>query len=438
MAFILDNCSQQILTTQGGRIMLQKQDYFQNACKYMLIILCSLSFTSIGLAQSWTSKAPMPTARSWLSTSVVNNNIYAIGGATAIGSNLDAVEAFDPLTNTWTTKTPMPTPRGCAAACAVDGIIYVFGGGWYTVDSTVEAYDPSNDTWTTKSPMPTARSGLSVCVVDSIIYAISGFTDMNNPLSTNTVEAYDPKTDTWTMKAPIPTVRAYFSASVVNGIIYTFGGFNGIGTPSLGNVEAYDPVSNIWTIKNDMPIPKAGMASYAFGGNIYCFGGVGYGGGPCYSTISKYYPASDTWEEFSDMPYAAFSISSSSLNGKLYFIGGLNDARTPLDIVYECDPPIVLPVELNVKSLDKFALEQNYPNPFNPSTTIKFSVPKLSFVTIKIYDVLGSEVAALVNEEIPAGTYELNWNAANLPSGVYFYQLKADSYVETKKMILLK
>ena len=64
---------------------------------------------------------------------------------------------------------------------------------------------------------------------------------------------------------------------------------------------------------------------------------MAYGGGPCYSTISKYYPASDTWEEFSDMPYAAFSISSSSLNGKLYFIGGLNDARTPLDIVYECD-----------------------------------------------------------------------------------------------------
>lgn len=88
--------------------------------------------------------------------------------------------------------------------------------------------------------------------------------------------------------------------------------------------------------------------------------------------------------------------------------------------------------------VDEFYLYQNYPNPFNPSTTIKYSVPKLSFITIKIYDVLGSEVAVLVNEEKPVGTYELNWNAVNLPSGVYFYQLKAGSYVETKKMILLK
>ena len=91
----------------------------------------------------------------------------------------------------------------------------MFGGGWYTVHSTVEAYDPSTDTWTTKSPMPTARSGLSVCEVDGIIYAISGFTDMNNPLSTNTVEAYDPKTDTWTTKAPIPTVRASFQPQLL-------------------------------------------------------------------------------------------------------------------------------------------------------------------------------------------------------------------------------
>jgi photosystem II stability/assembly factor-like uncharacterized protein len=85
-----------------------------------------------------------------------------------------------------------------------------------------------------------------------------------------------------------------------------------------------------------------------------------------------------------------------------------------------------------------FNLEQNFPNPFNPNTTIKYSIPKLSFVTIKIYDVLGSEVAGLVNEEKLAGVYEVNWNATNLSSGVYFYKLQAGSFVETMKMILLK
>jgi len=87
---------------------------------------------------------------------------------------------------------------------------------------------------------------------------------------------------------------------------------------------------------------------------------------------------------------------------------------------------------------ENYTLAQNYPNPFNPTTTIKYSIPKLSFVTIRIYDVLGSEVAALVNEEEPVGTYELNWNAANLPSGVYFYQVRASNYTETKKMLLLR
>ena len=99
---------------------------------------------------------------------------------------------------------------------------------------------------------------------------------------------------------------------------------------------------------------------------------------------------------------------------------------------------IVTGVEEETTLPTEFALKQNFPNPFNPTTTIKYSIPKLSFVTIKIYDVLGSEVATLVNEEKPVGTYELTWNAENLPSGVYFYQLRAGTFVETKKMLLLK
>jgi predicted GH43/DUF377 family glycosyl hydrolase len=92
-----------------------------------------------------------------------------------------------------------------------------------------------------------------------------------------------------------------------------------------------------------------------------------------------------------------------------------------------------------------FSLDQNFPNPFNPSTTIKYQIPASlnpskggTLVTLKVYDILGSEVVTLVNEEKPVGTYEITWNATNLPSGVYFYQLKAGEYINTKKMILLK
>jgi len=105
---------------------------------------------------------------------------------------------------------------------------------------------------------------------------------------------------------------------------------------------------------------------------------------------------------------------------------------------------------------ESFKVFQNYPNPFNPTTKIKFTIPtppissplskgrtKEGFVTLKVYDVLGNEIATLVNEEKPAGTYEVEFNShsgegRNLPSGVYFYRLRAGSFTETKKMLLLK
>ena len=92
----------------------------------------------------------------------------------------------------------------------------------------------------------------------------------------------------------------------------------------------------------------------------------------------------------------------------------------------------------------EFSLAQNYPNPFNPSTTIKYEIPSvasdfsLSNVTLKVYDILGREVATLVNKQQKAGYYEVNWNAVNNSSGVYFYKILAGDFVETKKMLLLR
>ena len=95
--------------------------------------------------------------------------------------------------------------------------------------------------------------------------------------------------------------------------------------------------------------------------------------------------------------------------------------------------------------LTKFLLEQNYPNPFNPSTTIKYSIPfvvneyfSFSNTTLKVFDILGREVATLVNKQQNAGNYEVIFNASNLSSGVYFYRLQSGNFVETKKLILLR
>ena len=85
-----------------------------------------------------------------------------------------------------------------------------------------------------------------------------------------------------------------------------------------------------------------------------------------------------------------------------------------------------------------YKLEQNYPNPFNPNTTIKYTIPSQSFVQLKVYDVLGNEVATLVDEEKSIGSYTVSFNALNIPSGVYFYSLTAGDFTQTKKMILMK
>ena len=130
----------------------------------------------------------------------------------------------------------------------------------------------------------------------------------------------------------------------------------------------------------------------------------------------------NTWELGEDKSV----LSGCIINGEVY-----GDTSTVTDVDNS---------NLKVYS---YKLEQNYPNPFNPTTKIKYSIPAVGAslmkpVQLKVYDVLGKEVAILVNEYKPAGNYEAEFDASSLPSGVYFYQLKADKFVQTKKLILIK
>ena len=126
-----------------------------------------------------------------------------------------------------------------------------------------------------------------------------------------------------------------------------------------------------------------------------------------------------------------------SLSGKVQY----RLKQVDLDGKYEYSNEITIDLE---EIVTEYKLAQNYPNPFNPSTTIKYSIPivettrRVVSTTLKIYDILGNEVATLVNEQKPMGNYEVKFNASNLSSGIYFYQLKAGNFVETKKLMLMK
>ena len=146
------------------------------------------------------------------------------------------------------------------------------------------------------------------------------------------------------------------------------------------------------------------------------------------------------WQEYS----FDFSTPPGADKGRSANWFGLSNNEDKLPITYYFDNLRIVKLGSIVSVEDpqevpaEFSLHQNYPNPFNPSTTINYQIPTAGIVSLKVYDVLGREVANLVNEEKPAGTYNITFNAGNFASGVYFYRLKAGNFVSTKKLVLMK
>ena len=158
------------------------------------------------------------------------------------------------------------------------------------------------------------------------------------------------------------------------------------------------------------------------------------------------------------MPLRSAELINGEIFEHTYYVQGMIHSAIPssqptLEILLGVfsDPPItnfpqysyppwsyITDVNYDLNVITPFQLSQNYPNPFNPVTKIEYQVPSFSHVTLKLYDILGNEIATLVDEEKSFGVYKITFIAGNLPSGVYFYQLKTENFVETKKMILIK
>ena len=166
------------------------------------------------------------------------------------------------------------------------------------------------------------------------------------------------------------------------------------------------------------------------------------------------------WSTATETNNSGFSIERKSVNSEyaeIGFIPGFGTTTEPKSYSYTDSKILTGKYNYRLKQIDfdgsfeysdvvevevttplEYALEQNYPNPFNPTTTIKFELPEKNFVQLKIFDVLGSEVATLMNEEKAPGSYEVFFDAAKLVSGVYIYSLKAGNFTQSKKMILMK
>jgi RNA polymerase sigma factor (sigma-70 family) len=271
---------------------------------------------------TWANKAEMLTARYYLSTCMVNGKIYAIGGRTGAqlaGPVLASTEEYDQVADKWTKKADMPTARDSVSIAVVNNKIYVIGGspdaGFL---ATVEEYDPIADKWTKKTDMPTARTGSSASAVNGKIYVIGG---MNSTICLPTVEEYDPVADIWSKKTDMPSSRGCHSASVVNGKIYVIGG-GATGWIPVSTVEEYDPATDKWTKKANMPTTRYALSTSAVNGKIYAIGGGANRFADVFSAVEEYDPVANIWTRKADMPFVRTGLSTSAMNGKIYIIGG--------------------------------------------------------------------------------------------------------------------
>ena len=205
----------------------------------------------------------------------------------------------------------------------------------------------------------------------------------------------------------------------------------GIGSPD-GIVAADAAIPDSGNIQNDSARVFSSEANYVYNGTSSQVTGSGLPSTVNNLTIDN----ADT----------VTLSQETTINGTLSLVAGLFNNTIPFTLgsggkVSITGGKLLVPTAVNSVTSNipkQFSLEQNYPNPFNPSTEIKYGLPKAAFVTLRVYNVLGQEVATLVNEHQNAGRYDLSFNMDRFASGVYFYMLRAGNFVATKKMMLIK
>lgn len=351
---------------------------------------------SSGVAQNvWVGKAPMSQAKFDLGVAVIDDKIYVIGGSTLKGSNdftnqygsrseqfLTMNEEYDPQTDTWTTKTPMPTARSGVTAVACQGKIYCFGGylgrtgfrsiGAPVLSDAVEVFDPKTNIWTAKTPVR-PQSTSAIFTYGDKIYFIGA--DSN--------QMYDTTTDTWTSKTPMPTAEALCTYQLVNDKFYLI---------CRNALQVYDPKTDMWTVKSSLPQVVYYAASIVFNNKVFIAGhnvtqiyniqtkGWSYGAAINYTSSpviategiyapkrlyifgqdpQVYDPKTDRWSSITGLPSGLDSYSLAVVNDKIYVLGGYTSISNEVhDRFYDRYYPFYAP--MHVYSYNPQALNFEY------------------------------------------------------------------------------
>jgi hypothetical protein len=454
-------------------------------------------------ANTWsTGFASIPSNMSAATAVTVGDKIYLFGGESAGG--LGRTYMYDPAANTWTTKANMLTLVTDALVVKFEdnNYIYVVGGGdglfGTNVQSSVQLYNIATNTYTACTPLPAAVSMMGGGILNYTIIATGGWTGSTGSAVTykGVINPGNMSQITWTPVANYPaggvtrmasfpvTLGTYPSAA---GIFCTGGAVNG--STLTGATHLFNFCTDAWEVLT----PNLAQARSNFKGSgkmdnvvhvVAGFTTVAVGthdkatltaiAGNCYTPIPVELISFNanvnngivelTWITATELNNQGFEIqrSAGSEFEKIGFVDGYG-TTTETKVYSFADRNVnhgsysyrlkqidfdgtfaysdVINVEVNPPAV--FSLEQNYPNPFNPSTMIKFTLAADSKVSLKVFNVLGQEIASLIDQDMSAGTHTVDFNAEGINSGVYFYKIDAtglngSEFSDVKKMILTK
>lgn len=268
---------------------------------------------------SWERRDTLNTARDDFGTVVIDDQIWITGGMTgARGNKLNSTEIYDPGTDRWSFGPAMPTARSSLTTVVVDGIIYAIGGARADVPilDIVEALDTTTGTWTRLNPMPTARYEHGSVVVDGKVWIIGGNAEGGPRGSgpSGSVEIFDPATNTWSEGPSLAQPRSSLRTAVLDGKIYAVGGLAEDGMRA--DVEVYDPAVGEWQTGPTLPekILNFGLTTYD---------------GELHAVYHRHHfvlgPGDTEWRDEGSPPIIRHGIGLIGLDGMLYAIGGCTE-----------------------------------------------------------------------------------------------------------------
>jgi hypothetical protein len=401
---------------------------------------------------SWIAIAPFVYgAAGGIGAAVIPNttNILTAGGSPS--ATIANCYLYNPTTDTYTPKASLPVARAYGKVVRVkDTLYYVhsIGTSFTAPDGALYKYNATADSWTAMaSQSPAIQEGAVVVWKDSLIIVIGGSTNgFTAPV--NTVAVFNPWNNTWTTLAgTVPSAAMGYSGECFGNEIVIVGGVSGGSIVNLcyrGTITPGNPISISWRTMTNPYGEGVYRAPTAKNGNYIFFGPAQKSATPPFGKLIGFKTTDSTILNMApDMNPPLGNITGMPLiqgvdSTYLFTFGGYSGS-----VVSNCwkyaFKNIVTGITNNQTSVPvEYALSQNYPNPFNPTTKITFALPKEGFVTLKIYDIMGREVRTLVNEHKTANTYNVEFNASELSSGVYFYRLNVNGFSEIKKMMLIK